>query len=208
MAFAAGLIGGLAAPLPEDATGVLRYRYVFKQDQAYPTESGEVDISDFAPHLAFSTFASYADFAHAYQVRAKPMAAVTPAIAAVANELVAGAADDRTKVRKLYNWVSGNIRYVAESVGSNGFIPHAAHSVLDNRYGDCKDHVVLLEALLAAVGIDSTTALINSDSSYTLMFGAVSEGSALVGDWQRVGGVGPRTQYVEERIAAVVPWWP
>ena len=40
------------------------------------------------------------------------------------------------------------------------------------------------------------------------MFGAVSEGSALVGDWRRVGGVGPRTQYVEERIAAVVPWWP
>ncbi len=165
---AAGLVGGRVAPLPEDAPGVVRYRYVFQQKQALPMESGQVDITDFAPHLAFSTFASYADFAHAYQVRAKPMAAVTPAIAALAKELVAGATDDRTKVRKLYNWVSGNIRYVSESVGSNGFIPHAAHSVLENRYGDCKDHVVLLEALLAAVGIESSTALINSDSSFTL----------------------------------------
>ncbi len=165
---AVGLVGGRVAPLPEDAPGVVRYRYMFQQQQALPMESGQVDITDFAPHLAFSTFASYADFAQAYQARAKPMAAVTPAIAALANELVAGAADDRTKVRKLYNWVSGNIRYVSESVGSNGFIPHAAHSVLENRYGDCKDHVVLLEALLDAVGIDSTTALINSDSSYTL----------------------------------------
>ena len=165
---AVGLVGGRVAPLPEDAPGVVRYRYVFQQKQALPMESGQVDITDFAPHLAFSTFASYADFAHAYQVRAKPMAAVTPAIAALAKELVAGATDDRTKVRKLYNWVSGNIRYVSESVGSNGFIPHAAHSVLENRYGDCKDHVVLLEALLAAVGIESSTALINSDSSFTL----------------------------------------
>ena len=35
-------------------------------------------------------------------------------------------------------------------------------------YGDCKDHVVLLEALLAAAGIDSVPALINLGSSYTL----------------------------------------
>ena len=40
--------------------------------------------------------------------------------------------------------------------------------MLANEYGDCKDHVVLLGALLAAAGIDSVPALINLDSSYTL----------------------------------------
>jgi hypothetical protein len=90
------------------------------------------------------------------------MAEVTPAIATLAKELTAKASDDHAKVRILYNWVSQNIRYVAVYVAEGGFVPHPAQSILDNRYGDCKDHVTLLEALLAAVGIESTTALVNS----------------------------------------------
>ena len=163
-----GAEGGLLAPLPEDAPGVKRYRFTFSQNQAYPPESGRVELSDFAPHIAASTFIDYAQFAKAYQDRAKPMAAVTPAIAKLATELTANSKDDRARVRSLYNWVSANIRYVAVYVGEGGFVPHQAQSVLDNRYGDCKDHVVLLEALLAAVGIDSSTALINLGTAFRL----------------------------------------
>jgi hypothetical protein len=47
-------------------------------------------------------------------------------------------------------------------------VPHDADVVLANRMGDCKDHTALLQALLAAKGIASTPALINSGSSYTL----------------------------------------
>ncbi len=61
-----------------------------------------------------------------------------------------------------------NIRYVAVYLGHGGLIPHPADQVLANRYGDCKDHAVLLEALLAAVGIQSSPALVNSGSAYTL----------------------------------------
>jgi Domain of Unknown Function with PDB structure (DUF3857)/Transglutaminase-like superfamily len=165
---AEGVEGGLQAPLPEDAPGVRRYRFTFSQKQFFPPESGRVALSDFGPHLAASTFVDYAQFAKAYQDRAKPMAAVTPAIAKLAAELTANAKDDRARVRSLYNWVSDNIRYVAVFVGDDGFVPHSAQSVLDNRYGDCKDHVVLLEALLAAVGIDSSTALINLGTAYRL----------------------------------------
>ena len=147
---------------------MVRYRYTYVQPQVHPFEPGRVALSDFAPHVAISSFKDYAQFAQAYQTRAKPMAAVTPAIAALANELVSGATDERTKVRRLYNWVAHNIRYVAVYTGVDGWVPHSASSVLDNRYGDCKDHVVLLEALLAAVGIESSTALINSSDAYTL----------------------------------------
>lgn len=45
---------------------------------------------------------------------------------------------------------------MAVYVGAGGVVPHAAQTVLDNRYGDCKDHVALLEALLGAAGIKST----------------------------------------------------
>jgi transglutaminase-like putative cysteine protease len=154
--------GGRVASQTGDAPGSVRYRFTYQQDKAYPPETGQSSITDFVPHLAFSTFSNYAEFAKAYQDRAKPMAAITPAIEALAKKLTAGANDDRTKVRKLYNWVSQNIRYVAVYVAEGGFVPHSAQSTLDNLYGDCKDHVTLLEALLAAVGIESTTALINS----------------------------------------------
>lgn len=40
--------------------------------------------------------------------------------------------------------------------------------MLKNQYEDCKDHVVLLEALLDAVGIPSSPALINLGSAYKL----------------------------------------
>jgi transglutaminase-like putative cysteine protease len=162
------MAGGHVAPLPHDAPGVQRYQFTYQQSLAHPFEPGRVQLSDFAPHISLSSFKDYADFAQAYEARAKPMAAVTPAIANLARELVAGAANDRDKVRRLYNWVSRNIRYVAVYVGAGGWVPHAAQSVLDNRYGDCKDHVVLLEALLTAVGIDSSTALINTQDGYRL----------------------------------------
>ena len=154
--------GGRVSSQTGDVPGSVRYRFTYQQGKAYPPETGQSAITDFVPHLAFSTFSNYAEFAKAYQDRAKPMAAVTPAIEALSKKLTAGANDDRTKVRKLYNWVSQNIRYVAVYVAEGGFVPHPAQSTLDNLYGDCKDHVTLLEALLAAVGIESTTALINS----------------------------------------------
>jgi hypothetical protein len=47
-------------------------------------------------------------------------------------------------------------------------VPHPAETILDNRYGDCKDHVTLLEALLTAAGIESTPALINLGNAYRL----------------------------------------
>ena len=166
--------GGRVESMPEDPPGSIRYRFTYKQDKAYPLESGQAALTDFAPYLAFTTFANYAELGKAYQARAKPMAAVTPAISALAKELTSGVTDDRAKVRKLYNWVSRNIRYVAVYVAEGGFVPHSAQSILDNRYGDCKDHVTLLEALLAAVGIESTTALINSGDAMRIPKLAVS----------------------------------
>ncbi len=68
----------------------------------------------------------------------------------------------------LSDWVRKNIRYVAVYVGAGGVVPHSAQAVLDNRYGDCKDHVALLEALLKAVAIESSPALINAGNAYVL----------------------------------------
>jgi hypothetical protein len=146
------------------------YKFTFSQDKAHPGEESRADLTDFAPNFSASTFKTYADVGTAYQVRAKDKAKVTPAIQTLANELIqkANAQTTLDKVKVLHHWVAQNIRYLGIYVGAGGYVPHDAQSILDNRYGDCKDHVVILEALLAAVGIDSSPALINSSAAYLL----------------------------------------
>jgi hypothetical protein len=148
----------------------ISYKLTFRQDTAYPNEESRVDLIDFAPHFSASTFKTYADVGQAYQARAKEKAKVTPAIQTLANELVQNAKANTTldKVKVLHHWVAQNIRYLGIYVGAGGYVPHDAQSILDNRYGDCKDHVVILEALLEAVGIESSPALINSGTAYLL----------------------------------------
>src|SRR5690606_21003711 len=58
--------------------------------------------------------------------------------------------------------------YVAVYLGNGGLEPNAADSILGNLYGDCKDHTVILGALLAAKGIASTPVLIGAGGGPTL----------------------------------------
>ena len=73
-------------------------------------------------------------------------------------------AGDRTGLeaaRAIYDWVTVNIRYIAVYLNpDDGWVPHAAAEVLKNGYGDCKDHMVLMQALLAARGIVGEAAII------------------------------------------------
>jgi len=142
------------------------WRWEYQQDAQPRMETGAVSYADYGQYLAVSTFADYASFARAYAARSQ--FEVTPAIAELARSLTANLEDPRTKALVLSDWVRKNVRFVAVYIGAGGVVPHAAETVLNNRYGDCKDHVALLGALLAAVDIHSTTALINLGNAYRL----------------------------------------
>ena len=123
---------------------------------------------DREPRFFVSTFKSYEDLGHAYAESAAPKSAVTPKINALAEEVTAGVSDRRAQTQKIYEWVSKHIRYVGIELGRGRVVPHDAETVLNNAYGDCKDHVALFEALLAAKGIRSEPVLINAGNSYVL----------------------------------------
>jgi hypothetical protein len=160
--------GGPMAALDTDAPGTVRYAFTFRQPQAHPPETGRVEAKDFAPFVHVTSFADRAAQAAAYQAAARPKAEPTPQIRALAAEITAGASTEPEKVRRLYHWVSRNIRYMALTIDVGGFVPRPAQAVLDHRYGDCKDHVVLLEALLRAAGIESSPALVNAGMAMKL----------------------------------------
>jgi transglutaminase-like putative cysteine protease len=118
------------------------------------------------PHLFLTSFPTYQAAAQAYEARAIDKHVVTPQIQALADRLTKGHVGTQARARAIYNWVSQNIRYVAVYFGAGAVVPHPASDILANRYGDCKDHATLLQTLLKAAGIESSTALIYSGYQY------------------------------------------
>ncbi len=82
-------------------------------------------------------------------VNSKPSARIQ----AVADSITKGATSEREKIKRIYNWVQHNVRYVAFEAGMEGIVPREAEAICNKRYGDCKDMSSLQFALLRAVGI-------------------------------------------------------
>ena len=144
----------------------IRYSWHYAAPDALAEDVSDVARSDRNPRVSFSSFASYDQLGRTYAEMIAPALAVTPKVQAFADKLTDGIADRRTQAEKIYQWVGENIRYVSVQLGVGGYMPHAAEAVLDNGYGDCKDHTVLLAALLKAKGIDSDIVAINAGNSY------------------------------------------
>ena len=152
----------------ESPPGRKLYKWKYRAGMIGRIEAASVAFSDYGQRLVVSTFPDWAAFGRAYDARARSLSAPGEAVRALAAKLTQGVEEPRDKAIALADWVRRNIRYVAVYIGPGGVVPHAADSVLENRYGDCKDHVALLEALLTAAGIESTPALINLGNAYRL----------------------------------------
>lgn len=148
--------------------GRRRYHWHYQDGPHARPEADSVSYLDHGKRLAVSTFPSYRAFAAAYASRAADKSRPTAAIAALAASVTLGLAEPRARALALSEWVRRHIRYVGVYVGAGGVVPHGAASVLANRYGDCKDHSALLEALLRAAGIDSTAVMVNNGNTYRL----------------------------------------
>ena len=162
--------------IKSDKPGTKMWRWTLENPSLHLPEPGSVDVIDFSPRVAVTSFPTYAAAAQAYLDRATPKAAVTPAIRKLADEITQGVTDKRAQAEALYRWVSKEIRYVGIFLGFGGVVPHAADEIAQARYGDCKDHVTILEALLAAKGIKSSTVLVNAAGSYWLPKVAITPG--------------------------------
>jgi transglutaminase-like putative cysteine protease len=162
---AIGIDGGEGS---SDKPGTKLWRWTMQNAAVHAPERGSTNAFDFSPRIVATTFAGYEAAGNAYLDRAAPKAAVTPATQKLADEITLGIADRRVQAEALYQWVSKSVRYVALDLGSGGVTPHEAEAIAEARYGDCKDHVTLLEALLAAKGIKSSPVLVNASDIYSL----------------------------------------
>ena len=142
--------------------GRAHWRWQYQRAQPLKAQNRAAPVWTFSPTIMASTYGDWAQLARAYQLKARPAAEVTPDIRVLAEKITQGVTQRRAQAAALHHWVAQNIRYVAVYLGNGGLEPNSAQSVLEHRYGDCKDHVVLLEALLAAKGIASSPVLIGA----------------------------------------------
>ena len=140
------------------------YRWEATDIEPVAEEFAMPPLSQLAGRLALAPigFRSWEDVARWYDGLSAPAMKGGGTLAALAREVVAGAADDREKLQKLYCWVRDRVRYLAVEIGIGGFQPHPAEQVLGNRYGDCKDMTTLLCTMAEEVGITARQALIST----------------------------------------------
>jgi hypothetical protein len=79
--------------------------------------------------------------------------------------LVKDVPTDREKVKKVYEHLQKNFRYVSIQLGIGGFKPFDAKFTDEKKYGDCKGLSFLMHAILKSLNIKSHLALINSGST-------------------------------------------
>ena len=146
--------------------GIRRVVAEMPPTQGQEPERSSVDTSDFQPIFLATTLPDLESVGAIYYRQSQGRAVVTPEIAALAAKIV-GEHTGLEAARAIYDWVTVNIRYIAVYLNPNdGWVPHEAAEVLKNGYGDCKDHTVLMQALLGARGIVGQAALIQWGNRY------------------------------------------
>jgi hypothetical protein len=77
-------------------------------------------------------------------------------------QIVKDAPNDREKVKRIYQYMQENFRYVSIQLGIGGLKPFSASFTDQKKYGDCKALSNYMKAALKSVGIKSHVAIINA----------------------------------------------
>ncbi len=114
------------------------------------------------PETQLSSFQSWAEvgqyFAPFYAVSDDNLSVIKP----IAEKIKLKANTKKEQLRLALDFVQREIRYMGIEIGAGGYIPRTPTTVLTNRYGDCKDMVLLLIHILEALDIEATPLLVNS----------------------------------------------
>lgn len=105
---------------------------------------------------------SWSDIARWYAALSRERYTLTPELEAKLRELVAHARTREDSLRAVHRWVAQDLRYVSLSLGLGGYQPRTPASVLETKYGDCKDKATLFIAMARRLGAKAYPVLLRS----------------------------------------------
>jgi uncharacterized protein DUF3857/transglutaminase superfamily protein len=136
-----------------------------KAEQEMPPYSGiegQMIVSFLAPGGG-RTFANWHDMGVWYNDLTRGRRDISNDVTQKVAALTSSSKTTLAKMQAITDFMQRDIRYVGIELGIGGFQPHAANEVFAHRYGDCKDKVTLMSAMLKSVGVDSYYVLINTE---------------------------------------------
>ena len=122
-------------------------------------------IADLAYNISISSLESWDELIEWYTTLIREQDHVTDEIERKTKALIAGAWTRKEKIRRLYEYVAGDIDYVGIELGIWAIKPHSAPQILEKGYGDCKDKSTLLSTMLSVAGVKSYPVLISAGES-------------------------------------------
>jgi len=129
----------------------------------YVDESSQPPIVEFLPVIHLTDAGQqWSALGNEYAEKIADRLAPDAVTTAKAAEITAGLATQEEKIAALTRFVQKQLNYQGLEFGVRGLMPNAAAKSLENGYGDCKDHSLLLKQLLNAVGIPAQLTLVNS----------------------------------------------
>ncbi|MCR9160728.1 MAG: DUF2569 family protein [Nannocystaceae bacterium] len=93
----------------------------------------------------------------------EPLAKADTSVGAVLEQLDVADATVDSKVLAVLQWVQSEVRYFSLPFSVSTHRPAAPSTVLERRYGDCKDVALLTVVLLRELGIPAQVALVDAD---------------------------------------------
>ncbi len=130
---------------------------------AYKWEPEQVDYERFMPMVFLS--ASRQDWANAgsdYWHQIESRLKLDDETRRLAFSITTKASTEEDKIRQITAFVQKDLTYKPIEFGVRGTVPNTAATTLANKYGDCKDHAVLLRQLLNAVKVPACLVLVNT----------------------------------------------
>ncbi len=156
--------GVIRAPAPELSIegGVSKMIWRRTDVPALEPEPLSPPYTELGTTVSVSTYQSWDELAAWYAQLFRDQMELDDDSREAGRRAVAGATSEAEKIRRLYNYVVKNTRYVGIELGIHGWKPYKASEVHRRRYGDCKDKATLLAALLRDNGIEATIALVRT----------------------------------------------
>ncbi|NNE66827.1 MAG: DUF3857 domain-containing protein [Pyrinomonadaceae bacterium] len=157
---------GFGAPTKiEKKNGNVEWTWSIQNRKAQRIEVGMPDITVMAPTLVVSNSPDWERFGKQYASATDQKARVTQQIKSLGDEITKGASSDSEKASLIYDWVNRNITYLLVFLDRGGWIPRDTEDILENKFGDCKDYTLLMQALLKSQGIESEPVVLRAGGS-------------------------------------------
>jgi transglutaminase-like putative cysteine protease len=145
-----------------DSGGTQRLVWTWRDLEATPLDIPPVPPLVQGRYLSYSSHPDWGELGSWYERHVAPRVRASRQIEELAERLTDGVEDRIERIRRIYTFVTNEIRYVGLEFGEHRYRPFSADWVLNQGIGDCKDTAALLVALFGAVDIPARMVMVRT----------------------------------------------